>query len=38
MSQINIGVRAHDYGQGSVKEIAERIGQYPVNCVQFTGY
>ncbi len=34
MSQINIGVRAHDYGQGSVKEIAERIGQYPVNCVQ----
>ncbi|MEC7471503.1 MAG: sugar phosphate isomerase/epimerase family protein [Pseudomonadota bacterium] len=34
MSQINIGVRAHDYGQGSVKEIAERIGQFPVNCVQ----
>ncbi|TPV59172.1 sugar phosphate isomerase/epimerase [Aestuariibacter sp. GS-14] len=34
MSLINIGVRAHDYGQGSVTEIAQRIGQYPINCVQ----
>ncbi len=34
MSQINIGVRAHDYGQGGVKDIAQRIGQYPVSCVQ----
>lgn len=31
---INIGLRAHDYGQGTPTEIAKIIGQYGVNCVQ----
>lgn len=31
---INIGVRAHDFGQGSPAEIAEKIGQYDVTSVQ----
>ncbi len=30
----NIGVRAHDFGQGEVAEIAHRIAQYPIKCVQ----
>ena len=31
---INIGLRAHDFGQGSPEAIAERLGKYPINCVQ----
>lgn len=32
--QLNLGVRAHDYGQGTPAEIAELIGQFDVSCVQ----
>lgn len=31
---INLGVRAHDYGQGSPEMIAERIARHKVHCVQ----
>ena len=31
---INIGLRAHDYGQGTPAEIAEIIGQYGVSGIQ----
>ena len=31
---INIGLRAHDYGQGTPEEIAKIIGQYDVTSVQ----
>lgn len=31
---INIGLRAHDYGQGSPEEIAEILGRYDVSCIQ----
>lgn len=34
MSALNIGVRAHDFGQGSIEEVCNRIGQYDVSCVQ----
>ncbi|MGV2871744.1 sugar phosphate isomerase/epimerase family protein [Colwellia sp. E150_009] len=31
---INIGLRAHDYGQGTPDEIAKKLGAYGVNCIQ----
>jgi L-ribulose-5-phosphate 3-epimerase len=31
---INLGLRAHDYGQGSPADIAALIGRYDVTCVQ----
>lgn len=31
---LNLGLRAHDYGQGSPTEIAARLGRYDVTCVQ----
>ncbi|MDO3386678.1 sugar phosphate isomerase/epimerase family protein [Gilvimarinus sp. SDUM040013] len=31
---LNLGLRAHDYGQGTPAEIAALIGQYDVSCVQ----
>lgn len=33
-SVLNIGVRAHDYGQGTPSDIATIIGKFDVNCVQ----
>lgn len=34
MNTLNIGVRAHDYGYGTPVEIAQRIGQHSIRCVQ----
>ncbi|NVK55770.1 MAG: sugar phosphate isomerase/epimerase [Alteromonadaceae bacterium] len=34
MNTINLGLRAHDYGQGMPAEIAAEIGRFPVSCVQ----
>lgn len=31
---INIGLRAHDYGQGTPEEIANKLGGYGINCIQ----
>lgn len=31
---LNLGLRAHDYGQGTPAEIAAKLGQYDVSCVQ----
>ncbi len=31
---LNLGLRAHDYGQGNPAEVAVRLGQYDVTCVQ----
>ena len=31
---LNLGLRAHDYGQGTPAEIAARLGQYDASCVQ----
>lgn len=36
MNTLNIGVRAHDYGEGLPEEIAERIGRYAVKCIQLS--
>lgn len=31
---INIGLRAHDYGQGTPEEVALKLGSYGINCIQ----